>query len=249
MTTELRQFFQKHPKVALAFSGGSDSGYLLHTAVTCGAKVQPYYAKSAFQPYAELYDAEAFARALGLTLRVCQVDILRAPHVAFNPPDRCYWCKRALFSAIVRQASADGYLTVIDGTNASDSVDERPGIRALRELEILSPLRLAGISKDEIRILSRAAGLKTWNKPPHRCLTTHVVPGEQLTEQLLMAVTNSERSLEALGFQYFRLRCSSSGITIRVSPSQLELVLQKREQLLQALQQYFKTVTLDLEVC
>ena len=153
----LSEFFTAHPKAALAFSGGTDSSFLLYEARRLGADVRPYFAKSVFQPAFELADARRLCRELGTELRVLEADILSVRGVAENPPDRCYLCKTALFTALWEAARADGYDALLDGTNASDPEDERPGMRALRELGVLSPLRLCGLSKADgkCRIASR----------------------------------------------------------------------------------------------
>ena len=125
--------------------------------------------------------------------------------MAENPPDRCYYCKRTIFSKLAETALADGYELLIDGTNASDPEGERPGMRALREA-VLSPLRLCGITKDQVRRLSKEAGLFTWNKPAYACLATRVPSGQPITAQLLQRVEAAESALKDLGFSDFRIR-------------------------------------------
>ena len=142
---ELRDFFQECPKVALGFSGGVDSAYLLYAALDHGAQVRPYFIKTAFQPQFELEDARRLCAQLGVELTVVELDVLQIHGVAENPPDRCYHCKRALFGRLRQQALADGYTVLIDGTNASDDAGDRPGMRALGELSVRSPLSLIHI--------------------------------------------------------------------------------------------------------
>ena len=134
---ELRDFFQECPKVALGFSGGVDSAYLLYAALDHGAQVRPYFIKTAFQPQFELEDARRLCAQLGVELTVLELDVLQIPGVVENPPDRCYHCKRALFGRLRQQARADGYTVLIDGTNASDDAGDRPGMRALGELSVV----------------------------------------------------------------------------------------------------------------
>ena len=153
--TELGEFFARYPRCALAFSGGTDSALLLYEARRLGADVRAYFVRGPFQPRFELEDARRLAAELGAELSVLELDVLSLPEVAKNGPDRCYHCKRAIFSAIARRAAADGYGVVIDGTNASDRSDDRPGMRAMGELGVLSPLRMCGISKRRVRELSR----------------------------------------------------------------------------------------------
>ena len=181
----LQEFFAAHPEAALAFSGGADSAYLLWAAVQYGRRVRAYYVQSPFQPAFELADARRLAKGLGADMRVLAVDVLALPEAAGNPPDRCYHCKHALFSAISAAAEADGFSLLIDGTNASDSAGDRPGMRALRELSVRSPLRECGLEKAEIRRLSREAGLFTWDKPAYACLATRIPAGEVITAEKL----------------------------------------------------------------
>ena len=166
----LQEFFAAHPKVALGFSGGVDSSYLLYAAKQAGADVRPYFAKTQFQPEFELEDAKRLAELVDIELTILPYDVL--PAAGFNPPDRCYYCKTALFGALVARAKADGYDTIIDGTNASDDAGDRPGMKALQEMQVLSPLRLCGLTKQDIREKSKEAGLFTWDKPSYACLAT-----------------------------------------------------------------------------
>ena len=124
-----------------------------------GADVAPYYVSTQFQPEFELNDAKKAANLIGAELRIINYDILQHSDITMNTADRCYYCKRKLFNAIIRQAAEDGYTTVIDGTNASDIEGDRPGMKALKELEVLSPLRECGITKETIRELSKEADL------------------------------------------------------------------------------------------
>lgn len=152
---ELKEFFAAHPKIALAFSGGVDSAYLLYAAKQLGAEVRAYYVKTAFQPQFELDDAKRLAEALHADMTVLLVDILSDTRVAANPASRCYFCKKSIFSSILHAASADGFTTLIDGTNASDDAGDRPGMQALRELKVYSPLRDCGLTKADVRRLSK----------------------------------------------------------------------------------------------
>ena len=157
----LEQFFSQHPKAALAFSGGVDSAYLLWAGLQAGAEVWPYFVKTPFQPQFELEDAYRLCEQLDADLIVLDYDIFDQETVVSNPPDRCYHCKRWMFSKLKRYAASEGFSLLIDGTNASDDGGDRPGMRALAELEVRSPLRECGLTKAQIRELSRQAGLFT----------------------------------------------------------------------------------------
>lgn len=243
----LEAFFKENPKVALAFSGGVDSAYLLYAACHMGAEVRPYYVKTCFQPEFEYEDAKKLAESLGVSMTVLPVDILASDAVRENSGDRCYFCKRAIVSAIREAASRDGYALLMDGTNASDDVSDRPGWRALGELAVRSPLREAGLSKEAIRELSRQAGLFTWDKPAYACLATRIPTGVSITEAALGAVERGEEALKKLGFRDFRLRLLGSAAKLQVRQEQLPLILEKRELLREALRQDFSDILLDLE--
>lgn len=244
---ELSAFFKKYPSVAVAFSGGVDSSYLLSAAVKDAEKVHAYYGKSAFQPQFELADAIRVAKQLRVVLTVVEVDVLCCPQIVANPADRCYYCKKLLFAKILDQATKDGYDLLLDGTNASDDADDRPGMRALKELAVRSPLRECGLTKEEIRRRAKAAGLNTWNKPAYACLATRIPTGEPITKEKLERTERAENFLFSLGFTDFRVRMSGTAAKLQIPAAQMEKVLENRTALVQALKQYYSAVTLDLE--
>lgn len=242
----LEQFFAEYPKVALGFSGGVDSAYLLYAASKYAKEVRAYYVKSAFQPAFELEDAKKLADEIGADMKVIHVDVLRDEQVAANPPDRCYYCKRQIFGTISSVAKEDGYTILLDGTNASDDADDRPGMKALGELRVLSPLRICGLTKKEIRERSKEAGLFTWNKPSYACLATRVAAGEQITKEKLEMIEKAEDYLFSLGFSDFRVRTLQGHARLEIPKEQTELLLQYREEILQELKEAFLSVSLDL---
>lgn len=244
----LQTFFQENPRVALAFSGGVDSAYLLYEAVRFSKRVCAYYVKSAFQPRFELEDAQRLAAELGAEMKILDVDLFTCPDVIANPARRCYYCKTALFQTILSAAAADGFPVVIDGTNASDSADDRPGMAALRELSVRSPLRECGLAKAEIRQRSHDANLFTWDKPAYACLATRIPVGEPITPEKLQATESAEAVLASLGFRDFRVRWLDGCARIQLPESQLPLLLEKRELVLNALHETHRGVLLDLEV-
>lgn len=203
---ELTEFFNENPKAAIAFSGGVDSSYLLYAAVSAGAEVIAYYVKSAFQPQFELEDAKRLADCLHAKLRILGIDILKYSDIVKNPSNQCYYCKHEIFTQIRDAALSDGYTTILDGTNASDVEGDRPGMKALKELCVKSPLQECGLTKDEIRKQSRNAGLFTWDKPAYACLATRIKTGEVITAEKLDATEKSEEYLFSLGFRDFRVR-------------------------------------------
>ena len=244
---ELRDFFQECPKVALGFSGGVDSAYLLYAALDHGAQVRPYFIKTAFQPQFELEDARRLCAQLGVELIVVELDGLQGPGGVENPPDRCYHCKRALFGRLRQQALADGYPVLIDGTNASDDAGDRPGMRALGELSVRSPLRECGITKAQVRALSKEAGLFTWDKPAYACLATRVPTGEAIAPETLQKVEAAEEALFSLGYSDLRVRVFHGAARLQLPGQQLEQAAKEREAISQALAPWFDTVLLDLK--
>lgn len=244
----LHTFFQENPKVALAFSGGVDSAYLLYVATASGADVTAYYVHSAFQPTFEREDAERLARELGAKLRILPLDVLCDDTITANPADRCYHCKKRIFTAIVQAAQAAGYSLLIDGTNASDDDSDRPGIRALRELSVRSPLRECGITKAQVRTLSREANLFTWDKPAYACLATRIPTGEHITAEKLAKTEQAEQFLQSLGFRDFRVRLLGDSAKLQVRAEQFPLLLEKRQDILEGLQPLYPHILLDLEV-
>lgn len=243
----LQEYFNANPKGALALSGGVDSAYLLHCAQAAGAQVQPYFAETQFQPAFERRDAAQLCSGLGLPLKVLVLDVLADAQVRRNPPERCYYCKRKIFSAIAAAAAQDGYRLLWDGTNASDAVMDRPGMRALQELQVQSPLRLCGLTKAQIRAGAKAAGLPVWDKPAYACLATRVQPGMRITAENLARIERAEQALFTLGFRDFRVRQRGDTALLQLPQAQLPRALEQRKVLLQALRAEFSAAVLDLE--
>ena len=243
----LRQWFRQHPAVALAFSGGCDSTLLLHAALDTGIDCRAYLVSSQFLSQHERDDALRLAKGLGAHVRVIDCDILAIPDVRHNPPDRCYHCKKSLFQLLAATARCDGYTCVIDGSNASDAPAERPGMRALGGLGVLSPLRECGLDKTAIRALSREAGLETWNKPANACLATRIPTGEDITQEDLRRVEDAEDRLRQLGFSDFRVRLWHNAARIQLPEAQMTIACAMRQTLCEQLRGSFDAVLLDME--
>ncbi|MDO5016048.1 MAG: ATP-dependent sacrificial sulfur transferase LarE [Eubacteriales bacterium] len=245
---ELGQLIRQLPPVALAFSGGVDSAYLLYALRASEHPFRAYYVASEFQPAFELKDAECLASELDVPLTVIRLSNLGNNKIAENGPQRCYYCKKQIFSHIAERALADGFNLLLDGTNADDQVDDRPGMRALTELGVRSPLREANLSKARIRELSRAAGLFTWDKPAYACLATRIAEGTAIDAASLARVEEAENALSAMGFKDFRCRKLGEAAKLEVNEHDLPLLIQKREQVLAVLRPYFEQVYLDLKL-
>lgn len=244
---ELEEFFAGNKKTAIAYSGGTDSSYLLYAAHKCGADLHPYFVKTAFQPDFELDIAKEIANFLNVPLTVLKADILADKEIVSNPENRCYLCKRNMLSLILRASLKDGCTVLADGTNADDKFDERPGMKALLELGIRSPLREAGLTKERIRCLSKEAGLPTWNISSYSCLATRVRTGVKLTAALLEKLEAAENKLRGAGYADFRIRTDGSSARLIVSRAQLERAMTEETLLCSELEKYFDTASLDRE--
>lgn len=244
---DLQEFFAENTKVAVAFSGGVDSSYLLYAISKSDIDARAYYVKTAFQPQFELEDAVRIAEKLGIDMKIIEMDVLSDDIVVSNPANRCYYCKRRIFGKISEEAAKDGYTTILDGTNASDDAADRPGMQALKELAVRSPLRECGLTKAEIRRLSKEAGLFTWNKPAYACLATRIPTNTEITLEKLTATEWAESYLFSLGFTDFRVRILEQVARIQVPESQMEDLLRQRKEVTAVLKKYYKGVVLDLE--
>ena len=248
----LEQFFKENKTCALGFSGGVDSSYLLYAGNKFGAKIKAYFVKTAFQPDFELRDAKRLAEHINAEITVIEKNILNNADVVSNPVDRCYFCKSAIFGTLREQAAADGISLLIDGTNASDDFSDRPGMKALNELSVRSPLRECGITKSEVRRLSKEAGLFTWDKPAYACLATRIPAGMKITKELLQNVEKAEDILFSFGFDDFRVRVisdSSNNVCakLQLQKEQINILIEKRQEILKEIKKIFPFVFLDLE--
>ncbi|MCL2689545.1 MAG: ATP-dependent sacrificial sulfur transferase LarE [Chitinispirillia bacterium] len=247
MINALEQFFRENPSAALGFSGGADSSYLLYAALRYGADVKAYFVKSAFQPNFEIDDAYKIIKQLKAQITVIEQDIFSDEQIISNPRDRCYHCKKVIFRAIQKQAAADGFTLVIDGTNFSDDAADRPGMKALTELGVRSPLRECGLTKSDVRRLSKEAGLFTWDKPAYACLATRVPHGRIIEKELLERIERSEEALFNLGFRDLRVRVIDEAAKLQFSIEQIDTAISKRREIVNAVKPCFNTVLLDLE--
>ncbi len=243
----LKNYLKDIPKAALAFSGGVDSSYLLYATKACGVDVHAYYVNAQFQPEFELNDAKRLVKELDANMTVLPVDVLANEIVKNNPADRCYYCKRLIFQTILNQAIADGYTVLMDGSNASDDTNDRPGMRALVELQVLSPLREAGLTKQQVRDYSKKAGLFTWDKPAYACLATRIPTGTAISNELLEKIEKAETVRSQMGFTDFRARILGDTAKLQLPAQQIPIAAQKHTELVEALSPWFNDVLLDLK--
>ncbi len=243
---KIEEFFSQYSEVALAFSGGTDSAFLLYLATKYAEKVKAYYVKSNFQPEFEFDDAKKLAKELGADLKIIEVDIFTDEKVIENSKLRCYYCKNAIFSKILNAAKLDGFTCIIDGTNASDDEGDRPGMKALKEMQVLSPLRLCGITKDEVRALSKTAGLFTWDKPSYACLATRIPTDTKIDKESLYKVEKAEDAMFLLGFKDFRVRVFNKAAQIQLKNEDYKLLFEKKDEVKKVVGSYFDKVFIDL---
>jgi len=218
--SRLGELLRGYGKVAVAFSGGVDSSYLCAAAhEELGDAAVAITIVSPMLPKSELDDARKVAALVGIRHVLVESGELEE-EVASNPVDRCYHCKKREFGSIARAAGELGIGVVLDGTNVDDEGDYRPGMRAIAELAIASPLREAGLRKEEIRELSRAAGLPTWDKPAFACLASRIPYGERIDAAKLARIERAEDYLRGLGIRQFRVRSHGDIARIEVEPEE-----------------------------
>jgi uncharacterized protein len=247
----LKAYLQSLGSVAIAFSGGVDSTFLLKVAHdVLGDRVVAVTARSTLFPRREYREAHAFAIQHAIRHVNFESDELAVEGFAANPTNRCYLCKKELFLKIKELAARQQLKYVTEGSNLDDNGDYRPGLQAVAELGVVSPLREAGLTKDEIRRLSRQMGLPTWNKPSFACLASRFPYGESITPAKLAMVDQSEQFLLDQGFTQVRVRHHGAIARVEVLPEELAKLLEAplRRQVTQALQKIgFQYVTLDLQ--
>ena len=246
----LRASLREIGSAAVAFSSGVDSTFLLRAAhEELGDKAVAVTVRSQLIPRHELDEAAAFCRQEGIRHEIIDFDALLAPAVIANPPDRCYHCKKEVFGLILAFARGAGLAAVLEGSNLDDDGDYRPGRRAIRELGVRSPLHEAGLTKEEIRVLSREMGLPTWSKPSFACLASRFPYGERLTVAALERVERAERWLrEELGLTQLRVRSHGDLARIEVPPDDIPRLAARAAEIAAAFKGLgFAYVTLDLQ--
>ena len=218
----LREVLSDLGSLAVGFSGGVDSSFLLSVAKEeLGDRVIAVTAADASVPERELEEAKAFCHERGIRHIICRVDPLKEEGYRKNGPDRCYFCKHGIFTEIKRIAKENGIEYAAEGSNMDDLGDYRPGLKAVEELSVKSPLREAGLYKADIRSLSKAMGLPTWSKPAYACLASRFVYGEEITEKKLQMIDRAEQFLIGLGFLEERVRMHGNIARIEVSPADI----------------------------
>lgn len=233
----------------VAYSGGVDSTFLAKVAQeVLGNNLLVVTACSETYPVHEVEAAKALAKRFGFNYTQIWTDELANEDFAANSPNRCYFCKVELFGKLKEMAKEQGFKYVLDGANYDDQFDHRPGMKAGQELGIRSPLKEAGLTKEDIRQLSRLMGLDTWDKPSFACLSSRFPYGEKITKEKLVVIGQAENFLRGLGFRQLRVRHHGTIARIEVLPQDFQLILSKAGEITAALKQIgFTYVTMDLD--
>ncbi|NOZ64664.1 MAG: ATP-dependent sacrificial sulfur transferase LarE [Caldiserica bacterium] len=247
---KLKKEIKKLGSLVVAFSGGVDSTFLLKVARDILGKENTLAVTAKSETYAqhEFEEAKRIAQKLDVNWMWIESKELALENFRKNPPDRCYYCKSELFRELKKIARERGFRHVVDGTNADDTNDFRPGMRAAEELRVLSPLKIAGITKEEIRMLSKAMGLPTWNKAAYACLASRFPYGEVINEEKLAKIQEAEEFLRRYKLRQMRVRFHGNIARLEVEPADFQKLIKVREELIAKFKQLgFNYITLDLE--
>ncbi|MFH1773365.1 MAG: ATP-dependent sacrificial sulfur transferase LarE [Methanobacteriota archaeon] len=247
-TQELVNWFRNKGSVVVALSGGVDSSVVAKAAfIALGEKAIAATAKSATLASSELKAAKKIAREIGITHEIFVEDEFKNPKFAENSPERCYHCRKGLTAGLKQAAKKYGAKHIVDGANADDASQHRPGLKAMEENGVRSPLMELGIGKEEVRRIAKHFDLSVSDKPSMACLASRIPYGERITKEKLRKIEEAEDFIRKLGFEQVRVRHHRSVARIEISEKDISKVLKFRKKILKKLKNNFTYVALDLE--
>ncbi|MCX7705819.1 MAG: ATP-dependent sacrificial sulfur transferase LarE [bacterium] len=247
---KLEKILKESKKILIAYSGGVDSTFLLRSAVDCLGKenVAAFIEKAEVYPLEEIKFAVNFAKSIGVKVFTYFSSKLSDKKFVDNSKERCFYCKKDLFSKMSKIAKNNGFNAIADGSNFDDLSDYRPGNRAKTIYGVISPLQMAELNKRDIRNLSRKIGLPTWNKPQMACLASRIPYGQKITKERLKRISNAEQYLKKSGFNIVRVRDYGNLCRIEVDTSEIQKLIQLREKIVQNFRKIgYQYITVDLE--
>ena len=248
--SRLKKILTESGSCLIAFSGGADSAFLLKIAslILPKQKIMALTANSATYPKEEFLFARQFSKKLKVSHKIINTRELNNEKFAANPPQRCYFCKKELFTKLKKIAKKNKLNFVFDASNVSDNSDFRPGERAKKELKVRSPLQEAGLTKADIRVLSKKLGLGTWNKPSQACLASRIPYGERISKPILERIHKAEGFLKRLNFSQARVRHYNGLCRIEVPKQEISRLIAKRQSIVDKLKKLgYNYITLDME--
>ena len=245
----LKRLLSEYGRIAIAFSGGVDSTFLAHVAYeTLGNdNTIALTAVTKLVPESEIDESKTIAVDIGINHHLVKMDLLTSKKINSNPPDRCYVCKKTIFTHLIDEAKKSGFNLLADGSNFDDTGDYRPGMKAIKELGVKSPLIEAGLTKQDIRDLSKELSIKGSDRPASPCLATRIPYNTGITEPLLKKIELAEKFLKSLGYNQVRVRAHGDIARIEVDANLFDKILRERERIISELQNIgFKYISLDL---
>jgi len=239
----LVKFFEDNPRPALAFSGGVDSTYLMYVCRRLEVNMIPVFYTGGFQTVAQLVNVENLCKYYNFSPEFIEDDIFEHEDIIANGPDRCYLCKKRMMGLMWKRVRKFGSKYMMDGTNASDDPATRPGMKALEELGVRSPLRECGLTKEDVRRLSKEARLSTWDLPSDSCLATRIPTGTPLTWENTQRVNYVEKDIRVMGFKDIRVRDIDGNALLETLPSQKDLLEELKPDIEEVLLKHYKSVS------
>ena len=239
----LIEFFEKNPSPALAFSGGTDSTYLMYVCRRLDVDMIPIFYTGGFQTVGQVMNVYNLCQRYNFNPEFVEDDILVDAEIAANREDRCYLCKKRMLKLMWNRVKKFGCKYMMDGSNASDDPASRPGMKALEEFSVRSPLRECGLTKPEIRRLAKEANIPNWDMPSESCLATRIPFGTEITEENLQRTSRVEKEIRVMGFKDIRVRTVGNGALLETLPSQKDLLEENKGSIEELLLKHYDSVS------